>query len=323
MGKITGKVVVEETGGGVADLLVAAFAVGAVGAVGTVASGEAGSGGSAAEELWRGAGGERLGSVATDAGGRFELDWEPPQRAKSEGLALVVLVILITGPERPHEEHDAGKGDDDPAPGCPPILHVSCPRPRPGPHESFVVRLPAARLREAGLAPETRRPQEPAPQAALEALRQAARAAVERAEAGPIAERERQRRLAVERAEAAPERVAARPEALPFARPPVRGLPAGATLEVEPEGGGLQLRRPGRRPVQLAYRGVVWTQDLPPERAPADDVCLLVEPEARELRLALPRSRPVLTEPERPSPLLLWRRQRETEAARKEEERHG
>jgi hypothetical protein len=137
---VLGRVVLDETGAGIPDLLVTVYDVdrasyheqAPVAAIATRVP--------AVMEQWDRLRGDRVGSVLTDANGSFGLQYPDRDLGDDQGRARPDLMLYVTAPER------AG------AANCAPVLHVSCGmRQNAGRLESFLIRIPATVLEGVGL----------------------------------------------------------------------------------------------------------------------------------------------------------------------------
>ena len=137
MSKVHGKVSVRETGAAVAGVVVVAYDVDPAADLDALRQALKRKGPAKAPPDLKAA---RLGSVVTDEGGRFSLDYQPNWADKTGKPANLLVAVL--GPE------DAA----DEAP--PPALFVSGEvRRGAGPEEVYWVRIPDAALKAAALAP--------------------------------------------------------------------------------------------------------------------------------------------------------------------------
>lgn len=132
MNKVTGKVLLHETGVGVPNLVVTVYDVDSD----TLPQEAIQSRQASLVNFWGRLQGDRLGSVLTDQDGTFVLEYEDKE-VKEERPDLL---LFVTAPEAP--------GLD----GCSPMLHVSCGiRQNAGRIESYLVRLTAEELKKAGV----------------------------------------------------------------------------------------------------------------------------------------------------------------------------
>jgi len=132
MNKVTGKVILHETGVGIPNLVVTVYDVDSD----TLPREAIQSKQASLVNFWEQLQGDRLGSVLTDQDGAFVLEYEDKE-VKEERPDLL---LFVTAPE--------GPGLD----GCSPVLHVSCGiRQNAGRIESYLVRLTAEELKGAGV----------------------------------------------------------------------------------------------------------------------------------------------------------------------------
>src|SRR5262245_29401175 len=132
MNKVTGKVLLHETGVGIANLVVTVYDVDSD----TLPQEAIQSRQTSLVNLWEQLQGDRLGSVMTDTDGTFVLEYEDKEFKEERPD----LLLFVTAPE--------GPGLD----GCSPVLHVSCGiRQNAGRIESYLIRLTAEELKKAGV----------------------------------------------------------------------------------------------------------------------------------------------------------------------------
>ena len=194
MYRVSGKVLVKETGAGVADLQVVLYDVDAS------RPGEPGQkvAKSAAAELyanqnaanpavsWQGFPGDRLGSVLTDRQGRFELTFDEAAFQADEPGKRPDLVLLLVAPE---DTQQGPKGEALPYPArtAERILHISHDVvANAGRNEEYVIRLGSALLERHSIEPRDRTAEAATAQQFVGALEQA------RHVAGVVFESERQ-----------------------------------------------------------------------------------------------------------------------------------
>ncbi len=132
MNKVTGKVLLHETGVGIPNLVVTVYDVDSD----TLPQEAIQSKQASLVSLWERLQGDRLGSVLTDEGGGFVLEYEDKEFKEERPD----LLLFVTTPE--------GPGLD----GCSPVVHVSCGiRQNAGRIESYLVRLTVEELNKAGV----------------------------------------------------------------------------------------------------------------------------------------------------------------------------
>lgn len=132
MNKITGKVLLHETGVGIPNLIVTVYDVDS----NTLPQEAVQSKQASLVNFWESLQGDRLGSVLTGQDGTFVLEYEDKEVKDKRPD----LLLFVTAPE--------GPGLD----GCSPVLHVSCGiRQNAGRIESYLVRLTVDELKEAGV----------------------------------------------------------------------------------------------------------------------------------------------------------------------------
>src|SRR4051794_33007107 len=107
MNKVSGRVLIQETRTGIPDLVVSVYAV-------DPRMPRADIGRLHAENFKDLITGSRLGSVVTDAGGAFGLEYEDTDFQGSETSGRPALLLVVVAPEGPGQKP------------CPPILHISC-----------------------------------------------------------------------------------------------------------------------------------------------------------------------------------------------------
>jgi len=132
MNKVTGKILLHEIGIGIPNLVVNIYDVDC----NTLPKDVIESNQATLANFWDQLEGDRLGSVLTDEDGAFVLEYEDGEFKEKRPD----LVLFVTAPENPGSE------------GCSPILHVSCGiRQNAGRLETYVVKLPIEKLKEAGV----------------------------------------------------------------------------------------------------------------------------------------------------------------------------
>lgn len=137
MNTIRGKVLVRETGTGVADLVIVVYDLDPREPPEEIFASLDGSKGA---DLWTRIRGERLGSVATGPDGSFNLTYEDAEFRGRTCERRPDLLLLVTAPEGRHAE------------ACPEVLHVSCGiRQNAGRNEYYLIHLTRERLRKAGI----------------------------------------------------------------------------------------------------------------------------------------------------------------------------
>lgn len=146
MNKISGKVVVKESGIGIPDLLIVVYDldpecnVEEIFSAGTPLTNT---------EFWSRFKGDRIGSVLTSPSGSFELTYEDSEFQIRNEEKRPDLILLVMAPEEPES-----KNQQIPISPQSLMLYFSnIPRVNAGRTESYVIRLLAARLDELGLAP--------------------------------------------------------------------------------------------------------------------------------------------------------------------------
>ena len=145
MGRVLGRVVEEETNRGVADAIIVVYDIDAAGRANVAAN-------RWSDVLGSPRAGDRLGSTATDGRGEFALDYTQRDLGAGdpEGRADLALVVLAA--------ESAVQGSIVGQPEHQRILRVSMtPRPNAGSTETYVIRIPRARLSEFSMTP--RRPE--------------------------------------------------------------------------------------------------------------------------------------------------------------------
>ena len=132
MGQVSGKVLLKETSVGIPDLLVEIYDVDPYAPADASTATGAGSAGT------------RLGSVLTETGGRFTLDYtNPPTNGELDGRRPHLL-LLVRAPDEMGGSSDTG------------ILHRSTDvRQDAGPNEAYIIRIPLQTLTAAGLSAPT------------------------------------------------------------------------------------------------------------------------------------------------------------------------
>ena len=132
MNKVTGKVLLHETGGGILNLVVTVYDVDSD----TLPQEAIQFKRASLVNFWEQLQGNRLGSVLTDQDGTFVLEYDDKELNEKRPD----LLLFVTAPE--------GPGLD----GCSPVLHVSCGiRQNAGRIESYLIRLTAEELKGAGV----------------------------------------------------------------------------------------------------------------------------------------------------------------------------
>ncbi|MGH8655930.1 MAG: hypothetical protein ACREYE_28800 [Gammaproteobacteria bacterium] len=132
MNKVTGKILMHETGVGIPNLVVTVYDVD----FDTLPQEAIQSKQASLVNFWEQLQGDRLGSVLSDRDGTFVLEYEDKELKEKRPD----LLLFVTAPE--------GQGLD----GCSPILHVSCGiRQNAGRIESYLIRLTADELNKAGV----------------------------------------------------------------------------------------------------------------------------------------------------------------------------
>ena len=132
MNKVTGKILLQETGIGIPNLIVTIYDVD----INTVPKDILQSHHAKVVNSWEKLEGDRLGSILTEADGSFLLEYDD----KEFNETRPDLLLFVTAPEAPESN------------GCSPMLHVSCGiRQNAGRLESYVIRLTANELKKAGV----------------------------------------------------------------------------------------------------------------------------------------------------------------------------
>jgi hypothetical protein len=91
-------------------------------------------------ELWAAIQGDRLGSIISDEGGTFELEFDDSAFQVRNREVRPDLLLLVTSPEESNVEV------------CPLVLHVSCGvRQNAGRLEHYLIQIPTEQLKKAGL----------------------------------------------------------------------------------------------------------------------------------------------------------------------------
>jgi hypothetical protein len=136
MNKVTGKVLLHETGVGIPNLVVTVYDVDS----NTLPKDALQSKRTSLINFWEQLQGNRLRSILSDQDGTFVLEYEDKERKEERPD----LLLFVTAPE--------GSGLD----GCSPVLHVSCGiRQNAGRIESYLIRIPTQKLAAAGLSAPT------------------------------------------------------------------------------------------------------------------------------------------------------------------------
>jgi hypothetical protein len=132
MNKVTGKILLHETGAGIPNLVVTVYDVD----FNALPKDAFQSQPAKVVDFWEHLQGDRLGSVLTDGDGAFVLEYEDKEFKEDRPD----LLLFVTAPE--------GAGLN----GCSPMLHVSCGiRQNAGRIESYLIRLDAAELKKTGV----------------------------------------------------------------------------------------------------------------------------------------------------------------------------
>ena len=132
MNRVTGKILLHETGVGIPNLLVTIYDVD----FDTLPKDALQSQPPKIVSSWEKLQGDRLGSVLTDTAGAFVLEYEE----KDSNEHRADLLLFVTAPEGPSLN------------GCSPMLHVSCGiRQNAGRLESYLISLTSEELKKAGV----------------------------------------------------------------------------------------------------------------------------------------------------------------------------
>lgn len=132
MNKVTGKILLQETGFGIPNLVVTIYDVD----FDTLPKKALQSPQAKIVDSWDQLAGDRLGSILTDDDGSFVLEYDD----KAFNEARPDLLLFVTAPE--------GSGLNE----CSPMLHVSCGiRQKAGRVESYLIRLTTEALKKAGV----------------------------------------------------------------------------------------------------------------------------------------------------------------------------
>lgn len=137
MNKVSGRILLGETGTGIRDLLVTVYDVdvNAVPGGNTHANWITDIG-----TLWNQLKGDRLGSVITDANGTFTLEYDGDAGRSNNDRKGPDLLLFVTGPENSGSH------------SCAPMLHVSCGiREGAAPSEQYLIKLTDEQLQKAGI----------------------------------------------------------------------------------------------------------------------------------------------------------------------------
>ena len=141
--KVSGKVLLKETGIGIPDLLIEVYDIDPNTKPEIIVQFTQNNPNFAANSpnFWQNFSGDRLGSVPTDESGKFELVYEDDdfQTGETEGKRPDLMVLVIA----PEEKKDAP---------CPQILHISCGiRQNAGRVENYIIKLTKKQLEDAGI----------------------------------------------------------------------------------------------------------------------------------------------------------------------------
>lgn len=236
-------------------------------------------------DIWQKIQGNRIGSVLTDANGRFNLEYDDTHFQAEGKDKRPDLVLFVVAPE-------------DPSLGsCPPILHVSCGlRKNAGRIETYLIKLPFANLRKAGVSLPGMPSLSPVDIDMDDMLAKMKKLAEKRPEeetkGKPFSERyrERQQKLAEERKKAGVEERSQRNVALSF---PIQIISGGENLSAaqivpdEKEGIFLFKRSPETEHISLTFKGVKYSQTI---ENTAKGMSFVVDQEAKTFHISMPAS---------------------------------
>ncbi|HEY1249036.1 MAG TPA: hypothetical protein VGE97_08625, partial [Nitrososphaera sp.] len=140
MNKVTGKILLEETGAGIPNLIVTVYDVDRNTMPEFALPATAPKRILKVTDVWEHLQGDRLGSVLTDKNGLFALDYEDGDFQRNDEGKRPDLMLFVTAPERSGTEN------------CAAVLHVSCGiRQNAGRLETYVIKLPTDHVKNAGI----------------------------------------------------------------------------------------------------------------------------------------------------------------------------
>jgi hypothetical protein len=280
MNKVTGKILLHETGIGIPNLVVTVYDVD----FNALPKDAFQSNPAKVVSFWEHLQGDRLGSVLTDDDGVFVLEYEDKEFKEDRPD----LLLFVTAPE--------GPGLD----GCSPMLHVSCGiRQNAGRIESYLIRLAAEELKKASVL----LPSVPAPKSENPLPRRILDAELRKRETREILEKVR---IAWRRDDfPAPKisevyRQKMKQKAGGDNRIPANGFRLALPMMSASADGQAQLAFDGETKkwfmqngggkAEIRFAGIVSGDDLKPEEKPGAGVNLLLNEKDREFHVVVSRS---------------------------------
>ena len=284
MNKVTGKVLLHETGVGIPNLVVTVYDVDSS----TLPDDALPPNPAKIVNFWEQLQGKRLGSVLTNANGAFLLDYDDSEFKEERPD----LLLFVTAPE--------GPGLD----GCSPVLHVSCGiRQNAGRIESYLIRLMAEELKGAGV------PLPSVPAQASEASKALSKrllaVEVRRRETHQILEKVRTAwrqddTSAPKISEVYRQKVKALQEAETKNRTPANGFRLALPMISTSEDGQARIAfdgeakkwfmQRGDESAEVQFTGIVAADEIKPEERPAAGISVVLDEQNKEFRVVISRT---------------------------------